>query len=174
MFLAACGSASADRPPVTTTSTTSTTSTTFVAALPDLPADPEEARCQAIVNALVSEWQPLGRVEAEIRCLPPIDGEGGHYQPGARNAVVGARTGTSDGFYRAVAVHELGHAWEDWHFDDADYRAYEKIRGFDFDAEDYADVFAIAFGEVAAVSAIVAPVSPELIALLRAEGLLPG
>lgn len=50
-------------------------------------------------------------------------------------------------WYRRVAIHEEGHAWDAYRLTDAQRTRYAQIRGeATFDREDYADVFAMILG----------------------------
>ncbi len=137
------------------------------------------------MNGLVAEWQPLDRVEATVTCVPSVPGgHGGLFRRGTREALVRYGPAPPD-YFRHVAAHELGHAWEGWNLTIQQFLRYAEIRGLDYTAatrdalvEDYAEVFAEIFGaptppEVAFASRLLSPVTPELTDTLCREELLP-
>jgi hypothetical protein len=179
LLAAACGSASADRAkvkaPVSTTTTTE--------PLPARPTDAEGLRCQALVDSLVDEWSSTERATVPVICAdkathPEVRYVGGLNLGDYVFVAYGYPYPVADESYRSIAAHELGHAWETHNLDVEGRSRYMGLRGivgtFLADAdEDYADVFAIAFGEGAFTPNLVAPVPPGLIEQLKAEGLLP-
>jgi len=143
---------------------------------PPAAAD-ERAACQAAVDAMVASW-PKGRVTAPVICVPTteISDYAGLYDRG--KAKVGYLDFPLDAaLYRTVAAHELGHAWEDEHFQSRKQRRYMRLRGitgtWNDAIEDYAEVFAVAMGENPSPLYLVAPIPPGLIETLRAKHLLP-
>jgi len=143
---------------------------------PPAAAD-ERAACQAAVDAMVASW-PEARVAAPVTCVPWTEEWSGLYRFG--KAMVATLPVPGDPrYYRAVAAHELGHAWDDKHFGSKKQRRYMRLRGittgyWNDAAEDYADVFAFAMtGDGAYATGLVAPIRPGLIETLRAKHLLP-
>lgn len=115
--------------------------------------------------------------EAQAVCVDGGEGWSGHYDPGANVAQVNAHYGYPDvEWYRSVGAHEEGHAWNVHHLTNPQRDRYAQVRGL-ADAgqafEDYADVFALVVAGARYAAYGTASPSPDQVATLCAEGLLP-
>jgi hypothetical protein len=161
-----------------------TTTTTTTSAMHP-PTDPLGQRCQAIVDALLAEWKPVGKapMEAEGVCrtrdedpfLATRAGYAAGYGFVVRYPLERVPEPYWDRAWRATAAHEIGHTWS-LRLRDDQRQSYAAIRGLPaWDPEDYADVF----GAVVAGSSgpdlvyIEVPPTPAQVTALCAEGLLP-
>lgn len=185
VLAAACGSASAEREssrPRVTTSTLAPPSLNLDAfPIPARPTDGEGLRCQGLADDVavrLGDAAVVPVVCADKATNPLIAGLGGLYNASHVLVAYGYSHEVPDAVYRSIAAHELGHAWESAALSPKDRARYMALRSLAGDwrsgpGEDYADVFAISFGEDSRALVQHAPIPPGLIDTLRAEGLLP-